>query len=174
VPRSHIPKSGPGRLHTGKRVLYLSSPVGLGHGRRDLAITRELRKQYPDIRIDWLAQDPVTRFLDANDEAIHPASALLANESTHIESEAGEHELNCFQALRRMDEILIANFMVFQEVLEQQHYDLVVADEAWDVDHYWHEHPELKKAQLAWFTDFVGFFADARRRHARSLPYKRL
>jgi predicted glycosyltransferase len=34
---------------------------------------------------------------------------------------------------------------------------LVIADEAWDVDHYWHEHPELKKAQLAWFTDFVGF-----------------
>jgi len=56
-----------------------------------------------------------------------------------------------------MDEILIANFMVFQEVLEEQRYDLVVADEAWDVDHYWHEHPELKKAKLAWFTDFVGF-----------------
>ena len=36
-------------------------------------------------------------------------------------------------------------------------YDLVIADEAWDIDHYWHEHPELKKAALAWFTDFVGF-----------------
>jgi predicted glycosyltransferase len=29
--------------------------------------------------------------------------------------------------------------------------------EAWDIDHYWHEHPELKKAKLAWFTDFVGY-----------------
>ena len=56
-----------------------------------------------------------------------------------------------------MDEILIANFMIFQEVLEQEHYDLVIADEAWDVDHYWHEHPELKKAQMAWLTDFVGW-----------------
>ncbi len=52
---------------------------------------------------------------------------------------------------------IIANFMIFQEVVEQDHYDLVIADEAWDVDHYWHEHPELKKAQVAWLTDFVGW-----------------
>jgi len=140
-----------------KKALYLSSPIGLGHARRDLAITRELRQLHPDLQVDWLAQDPVTRFLNANDERIHPASQKLANESTHIESEAGEHDLNAFQAIRNMDEILIANFMVFQEVLEQEHYDLVIADEAWDVDHYWHEHPELKKSQIAWLTDFVGW-----------------
>ncbi|MDP6688501.1 MAG: glycosyltransferase, partial [Alphaproteobacteria bacterium] len=140
-----------------KRVLYLSSPIGLGHARRDLAIARELRRLHPGAQVNWLAQDPVTRFLSAADESLHPASALLANESQHIEEEAGEHDLNAFQAIRNMDEILIANFMVFQEVLEQQHYDLVIADEAWDVDHFWHEHPELKQTQLAWFTDFVGF-----------------
>jgi pimeloyl-ACP methyl ester carboxylesterase/predicted glycosyltransferase len=140
-----------------KKALYLSSPIGLGHARRDLAIARELRKLHPDLSVDWLSQDPVTRFLDANNEHIHPASAKLANESSHIESESGEHDLNAFQAIRNMDEILIANFMVFQEVVEQEAYDLVIADEAWDVDHYWHEHPELKKAQVAWFTDFVGW-----------------
>jgi len=140
-----------------RRALYLSSPIGLGHARRDLAVTRELRKLHPDLQVDWLAQDPVTRFLAANDESLHPASRLLANESAHIEAEAGEHDLNAFQAIRSMDEILIKNFMVFQDVLEQDRYDLVIADEAWDVDHYWHEHPELKKAQMAWFTDFVGW-----------------
>ena len=140
-----------------KKVLYLSSPIGLGHGRRDLAITRKLRQLHPDIKVDWLAQDPVTRLLKANNERIHPASSKLANESSHIESEAGEHDLHAFQAIRNMDEILIANFMIFQEVLEQECYDLVIADEAWDVDHYWHEHPELKKAQIAWLTDFVGW-----------------
>lgn len=139
------------------RVLYLSSPIGLGHARRDLAVAQQLRNLHPDMQVDWLAQDPVTRFLDANTETIHPASRLLANESAHIEEECGEHDLHAFEAIRRMDEILIKNFMVFQEVLEQQHYDLVIADEAWDVDHYWHEHPELKKAQIAWLTDFVGW-----------------
>lgn len=145
------------RIKASKKVLYLSSPIGLGHARRDLSITRELRSLYPDLQVDWLAQDPVTRFLDANNESVHPGSNKLANESAHIEAESGEHDLNVFQAIRNMDEILIKNFMVFQEAIEEGNYDLVIADEAWDVDHYWHEHPDLKKTQVAWLTDFVGY-----------------
>jgi len=140
-----------------KRALYLSSPIGLGHGRRDIAVARELRKFHPDLQVDWLAQDPVTRLLEASGERIHPLSTRLASESRHIELESGEHDLNAFQAIRRMDEILIANFMIFQDAVSERDYDLVIADEAWDVDHYWHEHPELKKSKLAWFTDFVGY-----------------
>jgi pimeloyl-ACP methyl ester carboxylesterase/predicted glycosyltransferase len=140
-----------------KKALYLSSPIGLGHGRRDIAITRELRKLHPDLQVDWLAQDPVTRLLEASGEHVHPLSVRLASESRHIELEAGEHDLNAFQAIRRMDEVLIANFMIFQDAVDEGGYDLVIADEAWDIDHYWHEHPELKKAKLAWFTDFVGY-----------------
>jgi pimeloyl-ACP methyl ester carboxylesterase/predicted glycosyltransferase len=140
-----------------KRALYLSSPIGLGHGRRDIAITRELRKLHPDLQVDWLAQDPVTRLLEANNERVHPLSSRLASETRHIELESGEHDLHCFQALRAMDEVLIKNFMIFQDAVDQGGYDLVIADEAWDIDHYWHEHPELKTAKLAWFTDFVGY-----------------
>jgi predicted glycosyltransferase len=67
-----------------------------------------------------------------------------------------------------MDEILVNNFMVFSEVVEQGQYDLVVGDEAWDVDHFLHEHPELKRTAFAWLTDFVGFvpFADGGEREA--------
>lgn len=140
-----------------KRALYLSSPIGLGHGRRDIAIARELRALHPDLKVDWLAQDPVTRLLESSNEHVHPLSARLASETRHIELESGEHELHCFQALRRMDEVLIKNFMIFQDAVDQGGYDLVIADEAWDIDHYWHEHPELKKAKLAWLTDFVGY-----------------
>jgi pimeloyl-ACP methyl ester carboxylesterase/predicted glycosyltransferase len=140
-----------------KRVLYLSSPIGLGHARRDLAIARALRAAKPDVEINWLTQHPVTRFLASEGESMHPACDALRNESSHIEGECGEHDLHVFQALRDMDEIMVANFMVFQEVVESGHYDLVVADEAWDVDHFWHEHPELKRAPLAWLTDFVGY-----------------
>jgi pimeloyl-ACP methyl ester carboxylesterase/predicted glycosyltransferase len=145
------------RAGQAKRVLYLSSPIGLGHGRRDIAVARELRTLHPGIEIDWLAQHPVTLLLEACGERIHPLSARLASESRHIELEAGEHELHAFQAIRSMDEVLIANFMIFQEAVEQTSYDLVIGDEAWEIDHYWHEHPELKRAALAWLTDFVGF-----------------
>ncbi|MEX0667648.1 MAG: glycosyltransferase, partial [Acidimicrobiia bacterium] len=140
-----------------KRALYLSSPIGLGHARRDVAIVEELRKIEPDLEVDWLAQHPVTAVLTEAGESVHPASQWLASESEHIASEASGHELHCFQALRRMDEILVANFMIFQEVVEEGLYDLVIGDEAWDVDYYWHENPELKRASNVWMTDFVGY-----------------
>ena len=59
-----------------KRALYVSSPIGLGHVRRDLAIADELRKLHPDLEIDWLAQHPVTTVLAEHGERIHPASGL--------------------------------------------------------------------------------------------------
>jgi predicted glycosyltransferase len=129
----------------------------LGHAQRDLAIARQLRALVPDLEIDWLAQDPVTRVLAGEGERIHPASAELANESGHIESESAEHDLHCFQAWRRMDEILVANFMVFQDIVEADTYDLWIGDEAWEVDYFLHENPELKRAAYCWLTDFVGW-----------------
>ncbi len=140
-----------------KRALFISSPIGLGHAMRDVAIARELRQLVPGLEIDWLAQNPVTSVLEAEGERIHPASRHLVSESAHMESESAEHDLHCFQAYREMDEILVANFMVFHEVVNETDYDLWVADEGWDVDHFLHEHPELKRANYAWLTDFVGF-----------------
>ena len=140
-----------------KRALYISSPIGLGHAQRDAAIAGELRKLHPDLEIDWLAQHPVTAVLEAAGERIHPASALLANESSHIESESAEHDLHCFQAIRRMDEILLANFMVFHDLVRDEPYDLWIGDEAWELDYYLHENPEHKQAAYVWLTDFVGW-----------------
>ncbi len=136
---------------------YVSSPIGLGHARRDVAIANELRAFVPDLEIDWLAQSPVTNVLEAEGERIHPASALLANESSHIESECSEHDLHAFQAIRRMDEILCANFMLFHDVVRDDQYDLWIGDEAWEVDYYLHENPEEKRAAYVWLTDFVGW-----------------
>ena len=144
-------------LNRPARVLYMSSPIGLGHARRDLAIADELRKLRPGLEVHWLAQHPVTELLKRRSEHIHPASAFLASESGHIESEAAEHDLQAFQAVRNMDEILVSNFMVFADLVEDEHYDLWVGDEAWDVDYFLHENPELKRAPYAWLTDFVGW-----------------
>ncbi|MCA1726319.1 MAG: alpha/beta fold hydrolase [Actinobacteria bacterium] len=143
--------------HRRRRALYVSSPIGLGHALRDIAIAEELRKQRPDLEIDWLAQEPVTRLLAERGERIHPASVALASEVAHIEAESGEHDLHAFQAIRRMDEILLANFMVFHDLVERDEYDLWIADEGWDLDHFLHENPEQKRAPFAWLTDFVGW-----------------
>lgn len=144
-------------LDRSPRVLYLSSPIGLGHARRDVAIAQALRERRPDVRIDWLAQDPVTRVLADERERIHPASAWLAGESAHLEASALDHDLHAFQAVRSMDEILINNYLVFDDVVAETSYDLVIGDEAWDVDYFLHENPERKRYAYAWFTDFVGW-----------------
>jgi predicted glycosyltransferase len=140
-----------------RRALYISSPIGLGHALRDAAIAAELRKIHPDLEIDWLAQHPVTAVLEERGERIHPLSAELASESAHFAAESSGHDLNAFQAIRRMDEILLANFMVFHDAVAEGEYDLVIGDEAWDVDHFLHENPELKRTAFAWMTDFVGW-----------------
>ena len=160
--RSMLPMPSPPRrwtrpLDRPRKALFLSSPIGLGHSARDVAIARELRKARPGLQIDWLAQHPVTEVLRRAGERVHPASAWLASESAHIEAEAGEHDLHAFQAIRKMDEILVANFMVFADLAESEPYDLWIGDEAWDLDHFLHENPELKTAAYAWLTDFVGW-----------------
>ena len=56
-----------------------------------------------------------------------------------------------------MDEILLANFMVFHDVVRDEPYDLWIGDEAWELDYFLHENPELKTASYAWLSDFVGW-----------------
>ena len=157
APTPEPPRRWSRALRRRRRALVVSSPIGLGHARRDVAIVRELRALHPDLEVDWLAQHPVTAVLAEHGERVHPASDLLAGESAHVESEAGEHDLHVFQAYRRMDEILVANFMVFHDLVAEEHFDLVVADEGWDIDYFLHENPELKRSPFAWLTDFVGW-----------------
>ncbi|HET8695945.1 MAG TPA: alpha/beta fold hydrolase [Gammaproteobacteria bacterium] len=139
-----------------RKALFISSPIGLGHVQRDLAIARELRKLEPDLVIDWFTVDPATRYLEREGERVHPITSRLANESKHFEQVAGEHDLSAFFALRTMDEIMINNFMTFSDLMEAEHYDLVIGDESWEVDYYYHENPEQKRQPFVFLTDFVG------------------
>jgi predicted glycosyltransferase len=40
--------------------------------------------------------------------------------------------------------------------MDAEHYDLVIGDEAWEVDYFYHENPELKRQPFVFLTDFVG------------------
>jgi pimeloyl-ACP methyl ester carboxylesterase/predicted glycosyltransferase len=150
------PPPRPRRGESARRVLWLSSPIGLGHIQRDLAIARALRERYPDVTVDFLAAGPSDRMVEHWGERLHPASRLLLNESAHFESWAADHELHAFNALWDMDEIMTANFMTLADVVERERYDLWVGDEGWDLDYFLHENPDLKRAPYAFLTDFIG------------------
>lgn len=139
-----------------RRALFVSSAIGLGHVQRDLAIAREMRKLQPDLQIDWFTVDPAATYLQREGERLHPITRQLANESRHFEAQAGEHDLQAFFALRTMDELMARNFLVFTDLLRAEHYDIVIGDEAWEVDYHYHENPELKRQPFVFLTDFVG------------------
>jgi pimeloyl-ACP methyl ester carboxylesterase/UDP:flavonoid glycosyltransferase YjiC (YdhE family) len=148
----------PRALSRPRRALFVSSPIGLGHAQRDLAIANELRTLIPDLQIDWLAQSPVSGFLEERGEQVHPMSDRLAGESEHIESWADDdHTLNVFMSIRDMDEILLTNFFVFLDAVRETPYDAWICDEAWDVDHFLFENSEMKTAPYVWLTDVVGY-----------------
>ena len=73
-----------------------------------------------------------------------------------------------------MDEILVANFMVFTDLVEDEPYDLWVADEGWDVDAFLHDNPELKRAPFAWLTDFTGWLPAPGGGRRRGRAHRRL
>ena len=144
------------RRTAARRVLWLSSPIGLGHIQRDLAIARRLQEIHPDATVDFLAAAPSDRAVEAWGARLHPASRLLHDESGHFEAWARDHELHAQNALWDMDEIMAANFMTFADVVEREDYDLWVGDEGWDLDYFLHENPELKRAPYVFLTDFIG------------------
>jgi pimeloyl-ACP methyl ester carboxylesterase/predicted glycosyltransferase len=144
------------RRTAARRILWLSSPVGLGHIQRDIAVARKLQELHGDVTVDFLAANPADRVVEALGERLHPATRLYLNESAHFEGWARDHELHAFNALWDMDEILAANFMTFADVVERDDYDLWVADEGWDLDYFLHENPELKRAPYVFVTDFIG------------------
>jgi pimeloyl-ACP methyl ester carboxylesterase/predicted glycosyltransferase len=140
-----------------RRALWISSPIGLGHVQRDLAIARAVRARVPDLEICWWAQPPVTQMLADAGEIIHPASAAMASESAHWEAEAADHDLPAFYAFRRMDEIFCANYLLFDDVVRETPFDLWVGDECWEIDYFLHENPDRKIAPYVFMTDVIGF-----------------
>ena len=147
------------RTSPGQRILYLSSPIGLGHVRRDLAISHEIRRLASDVEIEWLTQSPATDVLKHHGQLVHPASSLLLSENDHIAGHATDHGIDAARAWLTMSDIFAANFSVFTDVLDDGEYDLVIADEAWDVDAAWLDNPSAKSTRYAWLTDFVGELA---------------
>ena len=102
------------------RGLYLSSPIGLGHARRDVAVGRTAEGETAPGPADQLAGLPgepgSADVLEEAGERVHPASAWLANESAHIEAESARANTTCTLpgTPARSTGWRVNNFMVFQ------------------------------------------------------------
>ncbi len=98
-----------GRVRT-QRAVFVSSPIGLGHAQRDVAIADELRRLRPDLQIDWLAQSPVTTRARGAGRA-QPPGQRGARQRGRPHPVRGRANLHVLRRVPRMDEILDANSM---------------------------------------------------------------
>jgi pimeloyl-ACP methyl ester carboxylesterase/predicted glycosyltransferase len=138
------------------KILWISSPIGLGHVKRDLAIAAEIRKKLPGVTIHWLSVNPVRSVLEGLGEQIHPLSDYLMDESGHFESHGKSYSLDATEAYWDMEKLLNNNCMVFRDAASAHQFDLVVGDESWEVVDYLHYNPSLKTAPFVFITDFIG------------------
>src|SRR5213083_2912887 len=134
---------------TGGKLVTLEGSGHMTPGRDPVKINM-LIKQFADPLEPRMSKEVRwTRAMSRPKRAIFVSSSIGLG---HI-----QHELHAFYAFRRMDEIFVANFMLFNEVVQETPYDIWIGDESWEVDYFLHENPELKSAPYVFLTDVIGF-----------------
>ncbi len=139
-----------------KRVLYVSGSLGLGHASRDLAIARELRRQVPDVEIQWLAVHPASVILHEAAETLVSEASGYANDNDFAEQSARGCHLNLLNYLMKARKGWEQNMRVFSDIVSSRHFDLVIGDETYEINLGLRKHPEVKRFPFVLMVDFVG------------------
>ena len=114
---------------SGKRVLYISGSLGLGHITRDLAIARELRSQFPEVELSWLAAHPANMLIEESGEVLHPESKTYANDNVTAENAAEEgFQLNLLKYLAKAIGDWKQNVAAFEKAVKAENFDLIIAE----------------------------------------------
>jgi len=142
-----------------KTVLFLSSSIGLGHAPRDLEIARELRKSNPEIEIHWLAGEPAATVIQEAGEFLLPECKELGKDSSCAERVSKGYELNINKYLFTVLLEWKKSINVLRKLTKKNKYDLIIADEAYELIIAFLFFPALKKAPFVMIYDFLGIDA---------------
>jgi UDP-N-acetylglucosamine:LPS N-acetylglucosamine transferase len=117
----------------GKKVLFISGSLGLGHIGRDLEIVKALREKEPNIDVWWLAEDPASMVLEQAGEKLLPEAKSMAPGNAKLDGSARDYNANLTRWVKNMRKGWSANAHVVAKAVERERFDLVVGDEAYDV-----------------------------------------
>ena len=136
-----------------KRILYISGSLGLGHITRDLAIAKELRKRVSGLELFWLAAHPASILLKDEGENLLPEAEFYADDNKAAES-AGRSgfRLNLLTYLSSAMGEWKQNIKIFKQVITRKSFDVVVADEAYEIS------VALEKGHVQMDSPFVMIF----------------
>ena len=116
-----------------KKILYVSGSIGLGHVTRDLAIAGQLRKQYPDVELSWLASEPATIPLKDVGEKLLPDADIYANANIHAEKAARGFGMSVLKYLSNERKTSWHNIKVLKQIIRREQFDIVIGDEAYEL-----------------------------------------
>jgi len=139
-----------------RKILYISGSLGLGHIKRDLVIARELRAMCPDVELSWIAADPATALIEEAGERLHHEAANYANDNEPAEKAARGGELNLLKYLMKASKDWRENVETYDRITTEEHFDLVVGDETYELNVGFMKQPELKKSPYVMIYDFIG------------------
>ena len=115
------------------KVLYISGSIGLGHVIKDLAIVNKLRTINQNVEITWIATNPATKYLEDKDESLHASSYKFSSYSAFAEKSANKSQLNLVNYVLASLKGWIRNVMVFRKILKDEHYDVIVGNETYEI-----------------------------------------
>jgi UDP:flavonoid glycosyltransferase YjiC (YdhE family) len=143
----------------GKRILFISGSVGLGHVSRDLAIAAAMRERCPGLDISWLAASPADRVIREAGERLLPDAADFVNESALAEQSAKGSGLNLVRYLMSARKSWRRNVEVVSRVTARERFDLVIGDETYEIALAYRRNRKLKPCPFVMIYDFVGLDA---------------
>ena len=117
----------------GKKILFISGSLGLGHIGRDLEIAKALRKKNPEIDISWLAEDPASRVLAEAGETILPEAELLAHGNAELDNSSKHYNANLIKWVMNMRKGWSTNTQMLAKLVARERFDLVVGDETYEI-----------------------------------------
>ena len=153
VSDDHVPRPADGS----RRVLVVPSGVDGRAVDLGISISNALLSADPGLTVQWLAASPARERLERSKAVVHPASDGLVRAEVAGGPGGGRWTAEQFDLWRRGDEARFANYMVFDDLVACDAFDLVVAIGADGIDHYLHEDPGSKRFAFAWLTDRVGW-----------------
>jgi predicted glycosyltransferase len=139
-----------------KTILFVSGSIGLGHVTRDLAVARALKARHPEVKIHWLANGPARMVLENTGERITPASEEYPDANVAAERAAKGQRLNVYRHGSIMGPIWLRSIELFKKIVTEASYDLVVADEAFEISYFMSRDRKIPKPPYVEIVDFVG------------------
>jgi hypothetical protein len=139
-----------------KRVLFISGSLGLGHVGRDIEIAKALRKIEPSVEISWLADYPASMVLENAGEKLLPEVRSWAHSNEKLDRSSKEYKANLVKWIMSMRQSWKANAQVVANVVEKEHFDLVVGDEAYEVLIERVGNPDFRNFKFVMIYDVIG------------------